>query len=61
MQQHYIYPQLPVLKSNWANYILPQYSKDYWKTITWMDSQSFKYILALLKDNPIFYNKLTIL
>ena len=24
-----------------------------------MDSQSFKYMLVLLKDNPIFYNKLT--
>ncbi len=24
-----------------------------------MDSESFKHILALLKDNPIFYNKST--
>lgn len=59
MQQQYMYPRLPVLKSNWANHILPHYSEDCWRTVTRMDSQSFKYILALFKDNPIFYNKST--
>ena len=59
MQQRYMYPRLPVPKSNWANHILPQYSEDRWRTVTRMDPQSFKYILALLKDNPIFYNKST--
>ena len=59
MQQRYMYPRLPVPKSNWANHILPQYSEDCWRTVTRMDPQSFKYILALLKDNPIFYNKST--
>ena len=59
MQQRYMYPRLPVPKSNWTNHILPQYSEDCWRTVTRMEPQSFKYILALLKDNPIFYHKST--
>lgn len=54
-QQRYIYPRLPVPKSNCANHILPQYSEDRWRTFTRMDPEIFKHILALIKDNSIFH------
>ncbi len=60
-QPRYMYPRLPVPKSNWTNHILPQYSEDRWRTVTRIDPESFKHIIALLKNNPIFYNKSTFL
>lgn len=59
MQQRYMYSRLPVPKSNWANHILPQYSEDRWRTVIRMNPQSFEYILDLIKNNPIFYNRST--
>lgn len=48
--------QIPVPKSNWASEILPKYSEPRWRIMTQMDLQSFKAILHLIQNNPIFQN-----
>lgn len=55
-QQQYMIPRISVPKSNWVSEILPQYSEPRWRVMTRIDSRSFKAILHLIQDNPIFQN-----
>ncbi len=56
-QQRYMISRISVPKSNWASEILPKYSEPRWRVMTRMDPQSFKAILHLIQDNPIFQNR----
>lgn len=60
-KQRYLYYCLSISKSNWANTVLPNSSKDQFCKILYIDRLSFKYIMSFIKDNPILYNNSNIL
>lgn len=59
IEQWYTNPRDNELKSNWAVQIFPQYDDNRWRVSRRMDPESFKFILSLIEDHLIFYNRST--
>ena len=55
-EERYMEPRVFVPKSDWARNILPKYSDIRWRSFARMSPESFRHILGLISNNPLFYN-----
>ena len=58
-EQRYTNPRYQVPKSDWTLYIFSQYDSNCWRVSPYIDPESFKFILSLIENYPIFSNQST--